>query len=72
MSSAQATELMLSQVAVASEAVGRLTGGETIKGKDGESEGKKIGLCLGPFGATLQPGQESVIAPVSVYGTSLR
>lgn len=71
MSSAQATELMLSQVAVATEAVGRPNGGETIEGKDGESEGKKIGLCLGPFGATLQPGQESVIAPFSAYGTLL-
>ena len=52
MSSKQARQLMLSQVAVADEAVGQSTGGR--KGTDK----KKVGLCLGPFGATLQPGQE--------------
>lgn len=60
MSSDQAHQLMLSQVGVAEEAVKQASQGRTSDVGRG-----KVGLCLGPFGATLQPGQESVQGEIS-------
>lgn len=60
MSSDRAHELMLSQVGVAEEAVR-----QAIQGRTSDVGRGKVGLCLGPFGATLQPGQESVHGEIS-------
>jgi hypothetical protein len=61
MSPERANQLMLSQVGVADEAVRQAKEGRaSTREEEREREGGKVGLCLGPFGATLPPGQESV------------